>query len=405
MNGFSASWRRPILVIIAGCLISLVGFGVRSTFGLFLEPVTVANGWSRETYGMAMALQNLFWGLGLPVAGLLADRFGSGRVIIAGALAYFAGVYGMAVSTDATMLNLSAGILSGLGIAFSAFTLAMASMARVVGPEKRSLILGIGTASGSFGQVVFSPLGQGFMNAWGWQSALFALAGITLVLIPLALALPNSRASGDRDTEQQSAVQALTEALTHRGYLLLTIGFFVCGFHVAFITVHFPSYIRDLGMDPDIGAYSLALIGLANIAGSFLSGIVGQHFSKKLGLSIIYFARAIVIAMLLFSAKTPFMVLLFSGLMGILWLSTVPLTTGIVAQVFGVQYMATLFGIVFLSHQLGSFLGVWLGGRLYDQTGSYDGMWIAGIVLGVLAALIHLPIDEMPLARLRRQSV
>ncbi len=398
MSIHKAGWRTPLVVIIAGCLISTTGFGIRSVFGLFLEPMTVANGWTRETFGLAMALQNLFWGIALPFAGALADKFGSVKVIMAGAVVYCFGVWGMSLAESGLALYLTGGILAGVGIAFSAFMLALAAMVRVVGPEKRSLVLGLGTAAGSFGQVLFSPLSQGFIAAYGWHTALIILASMTLIMIPLALALP----SGPADSEiKQAASQTLTEAIWqachHQGFVLLTIGFFVCGFHVAFITVHFPAYVRDLGLDPAIGAYSIALIGMMNIVGSFCAGFAGQKWSKKLGLSFIYFARAMVITALLFAPKTEWVMYLFAGAMGILWLSTVPLTTGIIAQVFGIRYMGTLFGMVFLSHQIGSFMGVWLGGRIFDQTGSYDGMWWAGVVVGVLAALIHLPINERAL--------
>jgi len=384
----------------------MIGFGVRSSLGLFLEPMTIDRGWNRETFGFALALQNLFWGLGLPIAGALADRFGSMKVITAGAIMYALGLYGMNMAQTPAALNLFAGVLSGTGIAFSAFTLALAAMIRVVGDSKRALVLGLGTAAGSFGQVVFSPIAQGFIQYSGWSATLTGLALVVLFLIPLALVLPtvvksNIADNPNNDSVQQSLKEAVREAMGHRGFVLLTTGFFVCGFHVAFITVHFPSYVRDLGLDPKIGAYSLALIGLFNIIGSFGSGIIGQRYSMKLSLSAIYFARACIILALLLSPKTPFVILLFAAIMGILWLSTVPLTTGIIAQVFGVQYMGTLFGIVFLSHQIGSFLGVWLGGVLYDRTGSYDGMWWAGVFFGLLAAVIHIPINEKPVARLQ----
>jgi len=384
----------------------MIGFGVRSSLGLFLEPMTIDRGWNRETFGFALALQNLFWGLGLPIAGALADRFGSMKVITAGAIMYALGLYGMNMAQTPAALNLFAGVLSGTGIAFSAFTLALAAMIRVVGVSKRALVLGLGTAAGSFGQVVFSPIAQGFIQYSGWSATLTGLALVVLFLIPLALVLPtvvksNIADNPNNDSVQQSLKEAVREAMGHRGFVLLTTGFFVCGFHVAFITVHFPSYVRDLGLDPKIGAYSLALIGLFNIIGSFGSGIIGQRYSMKLSLSAIYFARACIILALLLSPKTPFVILLFAAIMGILWLSTVPLTTGIIAQVFGVQYMGTLFGIVFLSHQIGSFLGVWLGGVLYDRTGSYDGMWWAGVFFGLLAAVIHIPINEKPVARLQ----
>ena len=390
------------MILVAGCAIATVGFGARSALGLFLEPMTTTRGFSRETFGLALALQNLFWGLGLPIAGMLADRIGASRVILAGAVLYAIGLWGMGTTESASGLHLFAGVLAGLGIAFSAFSLALAAMVRVVGPERRTFVLGLGTAAGSFGQVVFSPLAQGLIEAMGWAGALTALALLVLGMVPLALVLPHGRpAETGGPAVEQGLAEALREAFAHRGYVLLTTGFFVCGFHVAFITVHFPAYVRDVGLDPAIGAWAISLIGLCNIAGSFLAGWAGERWSKRYGLSTIYAARAVAILALLVLPKTPFVILAFAAVMGILWLSTVPLTTGIIAQVFGVRYMATLFGIVFLSHQIGSFLGVWLGGVLHDSTGSYEGMWWAGIALGLLAALVHLPIDERPLARLR----
>jgi MFS family permease len=396
-------WQTTTVVLSAGCLIAMVGFGTRSVFGLFLEPMTTDRAWDRETFALAMALQNLLWGLGVLIAGALADRFGPVRVIALGTLVYAAGLWGMSVADSAQMFYLAGGLLTGIGVAFTAFSLALAAMARIVGPERRSFALGLGTAAGSFGQVVFSPISQGFIHFYGWQQALVLLSMMVLVLIPLALLLPKDTAIKGEPVSNQSMAQALREALAHRGYVLLTIGFFVCGFHVAFITVHFPAYVRDLGLRPEVGAYAISLVGLLNIAGSLMSGIAGQRYSKRATLSLIYFSRAIVIACLIYAPKNEFTIYLFAAAMGILWLSTVPLTTGIVAQVFGLRYMATLFGIVFLSHQLGSFLGVWMGGRIYDMTGSYDPMWWAGIVLGLLAALIHLPIDEKPLARMSPQ--
>lgn len=396
----SNSWQTPLLVIAAGCLIAMIGFGIRSVFGLFLEPMTTSHGWTRETFAIAMAIQNLLWGIGVPIAGALADKHGPMRVLSVGAVIYAIGVWGMAVTDSSVGLHLFGGLLTGLGIAFTAFSLALAAMAKIVGPERRTLVLGLGTAAGSLGQVIFSPLGQQFIASYGWQSALMILAATALLIIPLSLCLPNNQTHAGEAASNQTLNEALREALGHRGFVLLTVGFFVCGFHVAFITVHFPAYVKDLGLAPHVGAYALSIIGLFNIAGSFLSGAAGTRWSKKSGLAFIYFTRAIVITALLLSPKTELTIYLFAGAMGILWLSTVPLTSGIVAQVFGVRYMATLFGIVFFSHQIGSFLGVWLGGRLYDTTGTYDAIWWAGVVLGLLAAFIHLPINEHPLPRL-----
>ena len=404
MNAETQSpWRTPLLVIAAGCLIALLGFGARSAFGLFLEPMTAARGWSRETFSLAMAVQNLAWGFGVPIASVLADRFGPGRVLGAGALVYALGTWGMSTATTAVELNFFGGLLTGSGIALTSFSIALAAMAKVVTPARQSLVLGLGTAAGSFGQVIFSPLSQLFIAQFGWGSALTILAGSVLLILPLAFLLPGSAEQAGRSALEQSVGEAIREALRHRGYVLLTIGFFVCGFHVAFITVHFPAYVKDLGLAPEVGAYAIAIIGLFNILGAFLSGLAGQRWSKKSGLATIYSIRAIAITGLMLADKTASTIYLFAAVMGILWLSTVPLTSGIVAQVFGLRYMATLFGIVFFSHQLGSFSGIWLGGFLYDRTGTYDVVWWAGVMLAVLAALIHLPINERPLPRLGEQ--
>lgn len=380
----------------------MIGFGVRSAFGLFLEPITLEKGWSRETFAIAMAIQNLLWGIGVPIAGALADKHGPVRVISLGAVLYAIGVYGLGTVETTTMLHITCGLITGLGIAFSAFSLAMAAMAKVVKAENRALAMGLGTAAGSLGQVIFSPLSQSAITQYGWQFALYAMAGSVLLMIPLALALPGKDSnSGGAQSQEQNLSSALHEAFNHRAFILLSTGFFVCGFHVAFIGVHFPAYVKDLGMAAQVGALSLSLIGLMNIFGSLASGWVGKRWSMKSGLSFIYAARAVVIAWLLIANKTPENIYIFAALMGVLWLSTVPLTTGIVAQVFGMRYLATLFGFVFLSHQLGSFIGIWLGGWLYDNYGSYDAMWYAGIVLGILAALVHWFIDERPLDRLK----
>ena len=396
----SQRWQKPVVVMIAGCLICLIGFGARSTFGLFLTPMSGAMEWDRETFALAMAIQNLLWGLMMPVAGILADRYGYVLVIIGGALVYALGLWGMAFTDSVTILHLTAGVLTGVGVSFTSFTLISTAMVRVVGPEKRSLVFGVGTAATSFGQVLFSPITQGVIDGYGWESGLFFLFFSILIILPLALLLPfNPGVKGEQETGQTIS-EAIREAAQHRGFILLTTGFFVCGFHVAFIGIHFPAYVTDLGFAPRVGAWSIALIGIFNIVGSILSGMYGRRGVKKLGLSFIYAARAVVILVLLVMPKTELSLYLFAAAMGLLWLSTVPLTNMVVAQIFGVRYMATLYGFVFVSHQLGSFLGVWLGGFLYDMTGTYDLVWYAGIVLGIVAALVHLPINEAPLARL-----
>lgn len=390
------------VVIAAACTIALIGLGVRASFGLFLEPMTASRGWSRETFALAMAWQNLAWGIGTPFAGALADRFGARVVMVAGALLYAAGVIGMGAAESALMLSLSGGLLAGTGVALTSFSIALAAIARVTNPAQRPMALGLGTAAGSLGQVLFSPFSHAVIAGYGWPMALVVIAASALAIAPLALLLPraDARAMSPSAHAEQSLGASLLEAAGHRGYVLLTLGFFVCGFHVAFISVHFPAYIRDLGLSSAAGAWALALLGLFNIAGSIIAGIAGQRFSKRTSLCWIYALRALVITALLLAPVGELTIYLFSAAMGLLWLSTVPLTTGIVAQVFGVRFMATLFGIVFLSHQIGGFLGIWLGGRIFDATGSYEPMWWAGVALSVVATLVHWPIDERPLPRL-----
>ena len=400
----AASLHGSSAVIAAGCLIALFGFGIRSVFGFFLDPITEAHGWSRETFSIALSVQNLLWGLAAPVAGMLADRFGATRVIVLGAAIYALGTWAMSAVESGTMFTLVAGVAVGIGVAFTGFSLALAAMARVVPRSMQSLALGLGTAAGSMGQVVFSLAGQGAISLFDWRGGLWALAAAALIMIPLAFVLPRAGEGGRDAAREQSVIEALAEAVRHRGYVLLTIGFFVCGFQIAFITVHLPSYITGLGLSPWVAAWAWFLVGGCNIAGALLAGLAGQRWSKRGGLSAIYFARAVVVVALLLAPKSALTIYLFAIAMGFLWLATVPLTSGIVAQVFGTRYMATLFGIVFLSHQLGSFVGVWLGGWLHDRTGSYDIVWWIGAALGVVAGLVHLPIDERPLARLRLEA-
>ena len=399
MNSNVKTWRTPTIVLIAGFLVSMIGFGARSGMGLYLDPMTVELGWSRETYALAMALQNIMWGIGLPVAGAIVDRYGPVWVIAGGSVIYALGFWGMTISDTSTMLYLTGGVLTGAGIAFTSFTLAVATMVRAVGPEKRSLVMGIGTAAGSVGQIVLSPFAQSMISQFGWSNALLIMGVCTLCIIPLALLLPSYPEFDEPETAGISLSDALREALHHRGYILLTIGFFVCGFHVTFIMVHLPAYVVDLGLSGSVAAWCLALIGVFNIIGAIGVGLYGQRHNNSNGLCFIYAARALVISVLLVMPKTEFTLYLFACTMGLLWLSTVPLTTGVVTKIFGVRYMATLFSIVFLSHQVGSFIGVWLGGYIHDLTGSYDAVWQVGVVLGVVAAVLHAPINETPLTR------
>ena len=395
-------WRTPTLIILAGCAIALLNFGVRAGFGLFLEPISSANGWGREIFALAIAIQTVLWGFGQPFAGAFADKYGSGRVLAGGALFYAAGVALTSYASTPLLLNLTTGMLVGIGLAGTSFTVALAAIARMVSPERRSWALGIGTAAGSLGQFLMVPLGQSFIAAYGWMMALGLLSLFALAIVPLASVLAGKapEASGP----QQSMGDALREAGVQRSYWLLIAGFFVCGFHVSFIQTHLPAYVVDRGLDPATGAWALALVGLANVIGSYTAGVLGGTRSKKYLLSFIYGARAVVITAFVLVPMSTASVLVFAFCMGLLWLSTVPLTSGLVAQIFGPRYMATLFGIVFFSHQVGGFLGVWLGGRLFDATGSYDVVWWISAALGIFSAIVHFPIDERPLVRAAQPS-
>jgi predicted MFS family arabinose efflux permease len=388
-------WRRTGFIILCGCLISLVGFGIRSSYGLFNQPISVANGWGREVFAFALALQNLVWGLGLPLAGMLADRFGPVRVLAVGGILYGAGVGLSAVSTTPLAFDISAGVLVGLGLSGSAFGIVLAAVAKLVPDDKRSWAMGLTTAAGSLGQFLFAPLGQAFIVAYGWQIALMMLAAFAVFIPILATAFSAGEHHPSLHNETRVPfTQAMRAAFGHQSYLLLMAGFFVCGFQVAFITVHFPAYLSDIGAAPGLGALSIAAIGLFNIIGSYTAGVLGGKRSKRYLLSWLYVTRSAVIFVFLMSEPTTLVVLTFAAVMGLLWLSTVPLTSGLVLVMFGTQHLATLFGFVFFSHQLGSFLGVWLGGIIFDQYGSYNIVWWISIALGLFAALIHLPIAE-----------
>ena len=398
--GISEGLSHKIWLAVAiGGLIVLLGLGVRSTFGLFLAPMSADLGWGREVFALAIATQNLMWGLSQPVAGMIADRFGTARVLALGGLLYGLGIYGMAQASSPSMLYMTGGLLVGLGMSGASFPLVLAALGRMVPERRRTLAFGITTAAGSLGQFLLVPLGQQFLVVYGWPTALVLLALLVALVIPLATAM-RGRGQESAGVAKQSMGQALREAGRHSGYLYLTAGFFVCGFHVSFIGTHMPAYVTDRGLSAEIGAWSLATVGLFNILGAILVGILGNRFQKKILLSLIYLARAVIITVFIMLPISPATVLLFSAAIGLTWLSTVPLTSAIVAQIFGPRYMATLFGFVFLSHQFGSFLGVWLGGYMFDRSGSYDVVWWLGVALGLFAALVHLPINERPVARL-----
>lgn len=391
----------PWLLIICGCSIAALTFGPRSAMGFFQLPMLAEKGWDRTTFGLAMAIQNLFWGLGQPVFGALADKFGTWRVLALGAVLYAIGLYLTATADSPTMLHIGGGVLVGLGIAAGSFSIVLAAFARNTPPERRSLVFGIGTAAGSAGMFLFAPISQGLITAYGWSDTLMIMSAMMLVIPVLAIPLVGN-ASSSRLAQaefQQTAGEALREALGHRSYLLLVSGFFVCGFQVAFITAHFPAYIGDIGIDARYAVIALALIGFFNILGSLGAGVIGQKYSKPLFLVWIYLARSVAVTLFLLLPQTPTSVIVFAIVIGILWLSTVPPTNGLVAVMFGTRHLGMLGGMVFLSHQIGSFLGVWLGGYLYDQFGSYNPVWWLGVALGLFAALVHWPIQERPIAR------
>ena len=391
------SWRTPAVVLVCGGLILTLGMGIRHGFGLFLQPITTEFHWGRETFALALAVQNLVWGATQPFAGMLADKYGSGRIVLAGAVLYALGLFWMAHPSTPLMFVLSAGALIGVGLSGVTFSVIAGILGRAFPPEKRSMALGISAAAGSFGQFAMLPLTQWLLSHVGWAGALVALGCVGVAMAPLAAAMVERRVTHVHF--RQSAGEAMSEALGHRGYVLLTVGFFVCGFQVVFVGVHLPAYLADHGMPASVAVTALALIGLFNIIGTYTTGWLGARMPKRHILSFIYFGRAVVIALFVFLPLSPASVYAFAMALGLLWLSTVPPTNGIVAQVFGVRYLAMLSGFTFFSHQIGSFLGAWLGGVLYDRTGSYDIVWYLSIALGIVAGLINLPIDEREIRR------
>jgi len=385
-------------VLLCGAAIVTLSMGIRHGFGLWLQPITMERGWTRETFAFALAVQNLAWGVAGPFAGALADRFGAFRVLLAGSLLYAAGLVLMGLSTSGLAFTGSAGLLLGLAQSGTTYAIVYGVIGRNVAAEKRSWAMGVAAAAGSFGQFLMVPVENWLIGNVGWQSALFLLGCLALAIMPLAAGLREPKqaaASGP----QQSIGAALREAFGYPSFQLLMAGYFVCGFQVVFIGVHMPSYLKDHGLSPNVATTALALIGLFNVIGTYAAGTLGQRLAKRHILAAIYLLRSVAIVAFLAAPLTPASVYVFSAVMGVLWLSTVPPTNAVIAQIFGVKYLSMLGGFVFLSHQVGSFLGVWLGGKLYDATGSYDVVWYIAVALGVFAAIVNLPVKERAIER------
>jgi MFS family permease len=398
-------WRTPAIILICGCIIALVTFGPRSAFGFFLTPMSSANGWGREVFALAFAIQNLLWGIGQPIAGAIADRFGTARVLCGGMLLYAAGLALMSVSTTPALLNITSGVLIGFGLSGCSFNIVLAAFGKLLKPEWRGIALGLGTGAGSFGQFLFAPFGVALIDSYGWQMALLVFAGLLFMAIPLALVLTTPPATSHAESgKQQSMTAAFSEAFRHRSYVLLVLGFFTCGFQLAFVTAHLPSYLIDRGLDAHIGGWTIAVIGLFNIVGSLMSGYYGNFIPKRYILSAIYFTRALSIAAFVMLPTSVPLTFAFAVITGITWLSTVPPTSGLVAVMFGTRWLAMLYGFAFFSHQVGGFLGVWLGGIVFEATGSYNPVWWLSVFFGVASALINLPIVEKPAGRFAAAS-
>ena len=410
MNSAQASPAKALSmtqVLVCGAAVVTLSMGIRHGFGLWLQPITQAQGWTRETFAFAIAIQNLSWGVCGIFAGMLADKLGAFKVLLGGAVLYSLGLAGMALSPTGYLFTLTAGVLIGAAQAGTTYAVIYGIIGRNISADKRSWAMGVAAAAGSFGQFLMVPIESFLINNIGWQQALLVLAGAVLLIMPLAFGLREGGfAAGQTPKRDQTIVQALREAFKYPSFQLLMAGYFVCGFQVVFIGVHMPSYLKDKGLSPQVAGYALALIGLFNVFGTYAAGTLGQRMAKKNILVFIYFARAVVITIFIATPLTPVSVYIFSGAMGLLWLSTVPPTNAAVAQIFGVAHLSMLGGFVFFSHQIGSFLGVWLGGVLYDKTGSYDIVWYITIALGVFAGLINLPVREAPIQRtaLHQQS-
>ena len=395
------TWRTPLVIVVCGCLIGMLTFGPRSTLGFFLQPMSREFAWGRDVFGLALAIQNLLWGIGQPIAGAIADRFGALRVIVVGALMYAAGLIMMRYAATPLSLDVSAGVLMGFGLSGCSFNLVLSAFGKLLPSEWRGIALGAGTAAGSFGQFVFAPFGVAMIDNFGWQPALTVFACLTLLVVPLSLALatPPAASGAVSAAEEQTFKHALAEAFGHRSYVLLVLGFFTCGFQLAFITVHLPAYMVDRGMPVQIGGWVIAVIGLFNIVGSLSVGWLQSRLPKRYILSAIYFIRAMSIVAFISFPITTFSAIVFGIVTGLTWLSTVPPTSSLVALMFGTRWLATLFGFAFFSHQVGGFLGVLLGGIVFEKYGSYAPIWWLSVLFGVLSALINLPIVEAPVRR------
>jgi MFS family permease len=387
-------------VLVCGAAIVTLSMGIRHGFGLWLQPITQAQGWTRETFAFAIAVQNLSWGVFGIFAGMIADRFGAFRVIIAGAVLYALGLAGMALAATGMLFTLTAGVLIGAAQAGTTYAVIYGVIGRNISAEKRSWAMGVAAAAGSFGQFLMVPTEGFLISSLGWKEALLVLSAAVMLIVPLAYGLREKTTAGAAPVKrEQTIVQALAEAFKYPSFQLLMAGYFVCGFQVVFIGVHMPSYLRDKSMPPEVASYALALIGLFNVFGTYAAGALGQRMPKKNILAGIYFGRALVIAIFIAAPLTPLNVYIFAAVMGTLWLSTVPPTNAAVAQIFGIQHLSMLSGFIFFSHQIGSFMGVWLGGYLYDRNGSYDIVWLLTIALGIFAGLVNLPVREAPIVR------
>jgi len=396
------NWRTPAVILACGGMVLMLALGTRQSFGLFLRPMSMDLGWGREAFSFAIALQNLVWGLAMPFAGAVADRFGGGRVLAAGGVAYGLGLAGMAYSTSPLALELAAGVLIGLGLSCTGFGVVLAVVARAYPPEKRSVAVGIAGAAGSFGQFAMLPGAQALISGFGWVNALLVFAVAAFLMIPLGAALAGRNPAAHES--DQSIGAALAEAAGHRGFWLLTASFFVCGFQTIFVMTHLPAYLVDQGLSPVQGMAALAVLGLFNIAGSYGAGVLGARYSKRLILAWFYVTRALAIGIFLAAPLSAAGTYLFAAVLGLTWLGTVPLTNSLVGQIFGVKYLSTLFSIAFLGHQLGAFIGAWAGGAVFDLTGSYQPVWLTAIALSVVAAALCVPIDERAIARPAAQA-